>query len=158
MIWRTEAEAKAEAPILWPSDVKSWLIGKDWHWKRLKAKGEGGGRGWDVWMASLTQWIWVWASSRRWGRTGKPEVLHSMGSKRVGHNFVTEQQQTILNTSHVLANPHHNSLRGGIIHLHFTNEDTGALKGEVTCPNKIADEGRARTQHSVSYTKAFYLN
>ena len=40
----------------------------------------------------------------------------------------------------------------------ITNEDTGALKGEVTCPNKIADEGRARTQHSVSYTKAFYLN
>ena len=31
--------------------------------------GEGGGRGWDGWMTSLTQWTWVWASSGRWWRT-----------------------------------------------------------------------------------------
>ena len=41
VIGRTDAEA--EAPILWPPDVKSWL----WCWERLKAKGEGGGRGGD---------------------------------------------------------------------------------------------------------------
>ena len=46
-------DAKAEAPILWPLDVKSWLIGKDWCWERLKAR-EGGNRGWDGWMVSLT--------------------------------------------------------------------------------------------------------
>ena len=34
-------------------------------WERWKAGGEGDGRGWDGWMASLTQWTWVWASSRR---------------------------------------------------------------------------------------------
>ena len=44
-------------------------------------------------MASPTQWIWVWASSRRWWETGKPGVLQSSGSKRVGHDWVTEQQQ-----------------------------------------------------------------
>ena len=44
-IRRTDAEA--EAPILWPPDVKSRLIGKDWWWERLKAKGEGGNWGWD---------------------------------------------------------------------------------------------------------------
>ena len=38
-------------------------------------------RGWDGWMASPTQWTWVWASSRRWWRTGKPGVLQSMGSQ-----------------------------------------------------------------------------
>ena len=27
-----------------------------WSWERLKAEGEGDDRGWDVWMASLTQW------------------------------------------------------------------------------------------------------
>ena len=48
--------AKAEAPILWPPDEKSWLIGKDW--ERLKA-GEGDDRGQDGWMASLTQQTWV---------------------------------------------------------------------------------------------------
>ena len=54
--------AGAEAPILWPPDVMSWLNGKDPD-ERLKAGGEGDDRGWDGWMASPTQWTWVWASS-----------------------------------------------------------------------------------------------
>ena len=53
-------------------------------------RAEGDDRGQDGWMASLTQWTWVWASSRRWGRTRKPGVLHSTGSQRVGHDWVTE--------------------------------------------------------------------
>ena len=36
---------------------------------------------------------WVWASSRRWWRTGKPGMLQSMGSQRVGKDWATEQQQ-----------------------------------------------------------------
>ena len=47
-------------------------------------------RGWDGWMASPTQWIWVWASSRSWWWTGKPSMLQSMGSQRVGHNCAAE--------------------------------------------------------------------
>ena len=43
--------------------------------ERLRAGGEGGNRGWNGWMASSTQWIWVWADS---GRQGKPSVLQSM--------------------------------------------------------------------------------
>ena len=50
-------------------------------------------RRWDGWMASLTQWTWVWASSGRWWRTGRPGVLQSMGSWRVGPEWVIEQQQ-----------------------------------------------------------------
>ena len=42
-------------------------------------------------MASLTQWMWVWASSGRWWRTGKPGMLQSIGSQRVGHDWVTKQ-------------------------------------------------------------------
>ena len=42
---------------------------------RLKAGGEGDDRGWDGWMASLTQWTWVWASSGSWWWTGEPGVL-----------------------------------------------------------------------------------
>ena len=80
-IGRTDAEA--ETPILWPPDVKSWLILKDWFWERLKAGGEGDNRGWDGWLASRTQWTWVWTRSRSWWMTGKPGVLQSMGSKRV---------------------------------------------------------------------------
>ena len=48
------------------------------HWKRLiLGKIEGRRRrGWDGWMASLTQWTWVGTNSGRWWRTGKPGVLH----------------------------------------------------------------------------------
>ena len=49
-----------------------------WCWERLKAGGEGDDRGWDGWVASLTQWTWVWASSRSLWWTGKPGVLQSM--------------------------------------------------------------------------------
>ena len=51
---------------------------------------EGDDRGWDGWIASLTQWTWVWISSRNWWWTGKPGVLQSMGSLRVGHGWTTE--------------------------------------------------------------------
>ena len=43
-------------------------------------------RGWDGWMASPTQWTWVWASSRRQWRTEEPGVLQSTGSQQVGHS------------------------------------------------------------------------
>ena len=60
-IGRTDAEA--EIPILWPPDAKNWLIWKD----PYAGKGrDGGDRGWDGWMASLTWWTWVWASSWSW--------------------------------------------------------------------------------------------
>ena len=64
IIGRTDA--KAEAPILWPPDAKNWLRKRPWCRERLKAGGEGDDRGWDGWMASPTQWIWVWTSSGSW--------------------------------------------------------------------------------------------
>ena len=63
-IGRTDAEA--ETPILWPPHAKSWLICKDKCWERLRVGGEGDGRGWDGWMALLTQWTCVWANSGSW--------------------------------------------------------------------------------------------
>ena len=59
-------------------------------WERLKVGEEGDHRGWDGCMASLTRWTWVWVSSRSWWWTGKPGVLQSMESKRVGHDWATE--------------------------------------------------------------------
>ena len=61
-----------------------------WCWEGLGAGGEGDDRGWDGWMASLTRWTWVWVSSRSWWWTGRPGVLQSMGSQRVGHDWATE--------------------------------------------------------------------
>ena len=81
-------DAKAEAPVLWPPHAKSWLIGKDW--EGLGAGEEGDDRGWDGWMASLTQWKWIWVNSGSWWWTGRPGVLRFTGLQRVGHNWATE--------------------------------------------------------------------
>ena len=90
-IGRTGVEA--EAPILWPPDVKSQLTGKDPDAGKDWGQEEKGQTGWDGWMASLTQWTWIWASSGRWWRTGKPGVLQFMRSQRVGHDLAIEHQQ-----------------------------------------------------------------
>ena len=63
---------------------------RPWCWKRLRVGGEGDNRGWDGWMASPTQWTWVWVDSRSWWWTGRPGTLQFMGSQRVGHNWATE--------------------------------------------------------------------
>ena len=94
-IGRTEAEA--ETPILWPPDVKSWSLGQDWCWESLKVGEEGDDRGWDGWMASPTQWTWVWVSSRSGWMTGKPGMLHSVGLQRVRHGWLTKLNWTELN-------------------------------------------------------------
>ena len=67
---------------------------RPWCWERLRAGGEGGDRGWDGWMASLTQWTWVWVDSGSWWWTGRPSVLRFMGSQRVGQDWVTELNWT----------------------------------------------------------------
>ena len=63
---------------------------RPWCWERLKAGGEGDDRGWDGWMASPTPGTWVWVNFRSWQWTGRPGVLQSMGSQRVGHDWATE--------------------------------------------------------------------
>ena len=93
-IGRTDAEA--ETPILWPPDVKKWLIWKErpWCWEWLKVGGEGDDRGWDGWMSSLTQWTWVWVNSGSWLWTGRPGF--SPWGRRVRHDWVTELISTCL--------------------------------------------------------------
>ena len=44
-------------------------------------------------MASMMQWTWTWANFRRQWGTGRPGMLQPMGSQRVRHDWVTEQQQ-----------------------------------------------------------------
>ena len=68
----------------WCKELTHWKW--PWCWGRLKAGGEGDDRGWDGWMASLTRWTWVWVTSGSWWWTGKPGMLQSMGSQRVGYD------------------------------------------------------------------------
>ena len=61
---------------------------------KIEGGREGDDRGWDGWMASLTQWTWIWASSGSWWWTRRPSMLQSMGSQRVGHDWATELNWT----------------------------------------------------------------
>ena len=85
-IGRTDVEA--ETPILWLPDAKNWLIWKDPDAGKYRRR--RGWQRWDGYMASVTQWTCVWASSRSQWWTGKPDMLQSMGSQRVGHDWATE--------------------------------------------------------------------
>ena len=78
----------------WCEELTHWKT--PWCWERLRAGGKGDDREWDDWMAQPTQRTWVWASSGRYWRTRKPDVLQSMGLQRVRHDWVTEQQQIIV--------------------------------------------------------------
>ena len=86
-------DAKAETPILWPSHVKSWLIGKD----------SDAGRDWGQEEKGTTEdemagwhhrWTWVWVGSRSWWWTGRPGMLCFMGSQRVTHDWAIELNLT----------------------------------------------------------------
>ena len=92
-------------------DVPNPGIELDSHfWERWRAGGEGDDRGWDGWMASPTQWTWVWVGSgSRWW-TGRPGMLRFMGSQRVRHDLEMEQQ-----LPHCRQNPYHLSHQGSPI-------------------------------------------
>ena len=88
--------------VIWCEQLTHWKI--PWCWERLTAEGEEAVRGWDGWMASPMQWTWTWANFGRWWGTERPGVLQSMRSQRVGHDWVTEQQQQqlLMLTLHLL--------------------------------------------------------
>ena len=59
----------------WREEPTHWE--RLWWWERLRARGEGGYRGWDGWIVLATQWTWIWANSGRQWRakeTGAPAV------------------------------------------------------------------------------------
>ena len=71
--------------LMWSANSfeKTLMLGK------IKG-GEGDNRGWNGWMASPTQWTWVWVNSGSWWWTGRPGVPESIGSQRVRHDWATE--------------------------------------------------------------------
>ena len=83
-------DVEAEAPIFWPPVAKNWLIGKDPDAGKAWRQEEKEMTGWDGWMASPTQWTWLWVNSGSWWWTGKPGVLQSIGLQGVKHDWVTE--------------------------------------------------------------------
>ena len=92
-IGRTNTKAEAPPLTTWCEDLTHWK--RPWCWERLKAGGEGDDRGWYGWMASLTRWTWVWASSGCWLWTGMQSLTCCQeGLQRVRHDWVTEKNWT----------------------------------------------------------------
>ena len=83
--------------LMWRADSleKILVLGKI---EGRRRRGDWG----DGWMASLTQWMWIWANFRKWWRTGRPGMLHSMGLQRVGHDWMTELNWTDLTNQSIL--------------------------------------------------------
>ena len=79
----------------WCKEPTHWK--RPWCWKDWGQEEKGSTEDDDDWMASSTQWTWVWANSGRWWRTRKPGMLQSVGSQRVGYDWVTEQQLWVYN-------------------------------------------------------------
>ena len=75
--------------LIWRADSseKTLMLGK------IEGRSRRAVREWDGWMAPLTQYRWIWATSGRWWRTGKPVVLEYLRSQRVGDDWEAEQQQ-----------------------------------------------------------------
>ena len=79
--------------LMWRTDSleKTMVLGK------IEGRRSRGQQRMRWWMASPTQWTWVWVDSGSWWWTGRPGVLRFMGWQRVGHNWVTELNWTELN-------------------------------------------------------------
>ena len=87
-IGRTDAGSWNSNPLAtWCKELTD--LKRLWCWERLKAEEEGD-RGWDGWMASPTQWTWVWVNSGSCWWTGRPGMLWFMGSQRIGHDWASE--------------------------------------------------------------------
>ena len=64
--WQQQQGRKFSRPSVYSYCLIQFLKHEEFKtWEGLRAGGVGGDRGWDGWMASLTQWAWVWANSRR---------------------------------------------------------------------------------------------
>ena len=74
--------------LMWRTDSfeKTLMLGMI---EGRRRRGKGDNRGWDGWMASATQWTWVWVNSGSWWQKGRPGMLQSMGSKK-SRTWLTE--------------------------------------------------------------------
>ena len=94
-LWKItgRADADAEAPILWPPDGKSWLVGKDSDTEKNRRQEEKGTTedemvGWHHWLHQ-----YEFEQTPGDGETEKPGMLQSMQLQTVRHDWTAEQQQ-----------------------------------------------------------------
>ena len=92
-------DVETETPKLWPPDAELTHWKRPWCREGLGAGKDRKDRGLDGWMASPTQWTWVWVNSRSWWWTGRPGVLRFMGLQKVRNDWATELNWNILSVT-----------------------------------------------------------
>ena len=97
-IFITETDAEAKAAIIWHLMWRADSMEKTLKLGKTEGRRRRGQQRWDGWMASLTQWTWIWVNSGSWWWTGRPGVLWFMGSQRVGHDWATELNSNFCTT------------------------------------------------------------
>ena len=97
----TDAEAEAEASVLWPPDEKNRLIGKDPDagkgWGQEKRMTEDEMVGWHHWHNRHE-----FEQTLEDGEGQGSRACYSHGSQRVGHDLVTEQEQQLMANENIL--------------------------------------------------------
>ena len=129
-IFSGRSDVEAEAPILWPPDVKSHLIGKDpdagkaWGQEKRVTEDELVG-----WHHQLSGHECVWANTRRLWRTKEPGVLQSTGSQRIRYDLATEWKHRAAQS----AKPHHYPLWFHLTHRQFISNVLVSLDDLLFC-------------------------
>ena len=94
-IFKGKTDVEAETPILWPPDMKNWLIGKDpdagkdWR-QEEKGMTEDEMVGWQTNSIDMSL-------SKLWELVMDRKAWSAMGSQRVGHDWANELNWTELN-------------------------------------------------------------
>ena len=84
---KTDAEAWSSSTLVtWCKELNLWK--RPWCWGKLRAGRERDDRGWDGLMSSLTQWTWIWESSRSW--EAWPAAPHGVAKSRTQLSDWTE--------------------------------------------------------------------
>ena len=103
--------------LMWRADSfeKALMLGK------IEGRRKGDDSGWGGWMASQTQWTWVWASSRSWWWIGKSDVLQSMRGKKLDmtkqlNSDDGKKESEIAQSCPTVCDPMYCSLLGSSVH------------------------------------------
>ena len=142
LIWKLKRQFFSHLMQRAKSLVKTPMLGK------IEGRRRRGNRGWGVLIAPLIQWTWVWASSGRWWRTGKPSVLQSMGSQSQTRQRLTNNDTWHSYIEYVMLKSLFYRLEGKIWDYIFNNKikvylpsPTGSFMGETVSSMLITVPG-----------------
>ena len=111
-LFRSAQYGNSNTLATWCEEVTH--LKRPWCWESLKVGGEGDNRGWDGWMASPTQWTWVWLRELVIDREARCVAVHGVAKSWTWLSSWTEMNWTELCPT--LWDPMGFSLTGSSVH------------------------------------------